>query len=56
MLTAKSPGDGISANHLARLIGRVAPVDVAADALLPAEALNWALAEKLSRDGVGSSA
>jgi sialic acid synthase SpsE len=56
MLTAKSPGDGISANHLAELIGRVAAVDVAADTLLPAEALNWALAEKLSRDGVGSSA
>jgi sialic acid synthase SpsE len=54
MLTAKSPGDGISANHLARLIGRVAAVEVLADTLLPADALNWALAEHTSRDGVGS--
>jgi sialic acid synthase len=52
MLTAKSPGDGISPNHLARLIGRVAAVDIEADALLPIEALDW----EPSRDGVGSSA
>ncbi len=58
MLTAKSPGDGLSANHLARLIGRVAAVEVLPDALLPLDALNWARnqAEKTSRDGVGSSA
>jgi sialic acid synthase len=42
-LTAKGPGNGIPANHLARLIGRVAAVDVAADSLLPAEALDWQL-------------
>ncbi len=30
MLTAKSPGDGIPANHLAELIGRVAAVEVLA--------------------------
>jgi sialic acid synthase len=52
MLTAKSPGDGISPNHLARLFGRVAAVDIEADALLPIEALDW----EPSRDGVGSSA
>jgi sialic acid synthase SpsE len=52
MLTAKSPGDGIPANHLADLIGRVANVDVALDTLLPIEALEW----EPSRDGVGSSA
>jgi sialic acid synthase SpsE len=40
-LVAKSPGDGIPANHLARLIGRVAAIDVPADALLPREALEW---------------
>jgi sialic acid synthase SpsE len=56
MLTAKSPGDGISANHLAELIGRVAAVEVLPDTLLPADALNWTLSEKTSRDGVASSA
>jgi sialic acid synthase len=56
MLTSKSPGDGIAANHLAELIGRVAAVEVLADTLLPADALNWHLAHKPSRDGVGSSA
>src|ERR671938_279320 len=40
-LTAKGPGNGIPANYLARLIGRVAAVDVAADSLLPTEALDW---------------
>ena len=54
MLTAKSPGDGIAANHLERLIGRVAAVEVRADTLLPAEALEWELRVQ-SRDGVGSS-
>jgi sialic acid synthase len=52
MLTAKAPGDGISPNHLTRLIGRVAAVDIEADTLLPVEALDW----EPSRDGVGSSA
>lgn len=42
MLTAKGPGDGIPANQLARIVGRVAAVDVAADTLLPPEALSWA--------------
>jgi sialic acid synthase len=41
MLTVKGPGDGIPANHLARLVGRVAAVDVAEDTLLPPEALEW---------------
>ncbi|HEV7666048.1 MAG TPA: N-acetylneuraminate synthase family protein [Chloroflexota bacterium] len=50
MLTAKSPGDGIAANHLADLVGRVVPVDVAADTLLPTEALHW----ETARDGVGT--
>jgi len=54
MLAAKSPGDGIPANHLERLIGRVAAVEVQADTLLPTEALDWELVQ--SRDGVGSSA
>ena len=41
MLTAKGPGNGIPANHLAHLVGRVAAVDVAADTLLPKDALEW---------------
>jgi sialic acid synthase SpsE len=45
MLTAKSPGDGISPNHLASLIGRVAPVEVPVDTLLPADALSWTMRE-----------
>jgi sialic acid synthase SpsE len=47
MLSAKSPGDGIPANHLLLLVGRVAAVDVPFDTLLPVDALDWA------RDGVG---
>jgi N-acetylneuraminate synthase/sialic acid synthase len=43
MLTAKSPGEGIAANLLQQLIGRVAPVDVPCDNLLPNEALGWEL-------------
>jgi sialic acid synthase len=54
MLTVKGPGDGIPANYLQRLIGRVAPVDVELDTLLPAEALDWE--QHTSRDGVGSRA
>ncbi|MCA1646466.1 MAG: N-acetylneuraminate synthase family protein [Chloroflexi bacterium] len=70
MLTAKSPGDGISANHLPEMIGRIAATDVPADTLLPPDALRWAptrghaesdpeqgsASEKATRDGVGSSA
>jgi sialic acid synthase len=52
MLTAKSPGDGISPNHLTRLVGRIAAIEVAEDTLLPEAALDW----ELTRDGVGSSA
>lgn len=52
MLTAKSPGDGISPNHLSQLVGRIAAVEVAEDTLLPQAALDW----ELTRDGVGSSA
>jgi len=44
MLTAKSPGDGIPANELERLIGRVAAVDVGRDTLVPPSALVWELA------------
>ena len=43
MLLAKSPGDGIPANRLEELIGRVAPIDVPRDTLLPMDALNWRL-------------
>ena len=43
MLIAKSPGDGIPANRIEHLIGRVAAVDVLRDSLLPPEALNWHL-------------
>ena len=50
MLTSKSPGDGISANHLTELIGRVAAVEVLEDTLLPVDALNWTLI----RDGVAA--
>ncbi|HEY0581671.1 MAG TPA: N-acetylneuraminate synthase family protein [Chloroflexota bacterium] len=49
LLTAKSPGDGIAANRLADLLGRVVPVDIAADSLLPLEALDW----QIARDAVG---
>jgi N,N'-diacetyllegionaminate synthase len=56
MLTAKGPGDGIPANQAARLIGRVAAVDVLADTLLPLAALDWEFQDKAVRDGVGSSA
>lgn len=55
MLVAKSPGDGIPANRLEQLVGRVAAVDVLPDTLLPVEAIEWNLASP-SRDGVGSSA
>jgi sialic acid synthase SpsE len=48
-LTAKGPGNGIPANHLARLIGRVAAVDVPADSLLPAEALDWHFIQPVAR-------
>jgi sialic acid synthase SpsE len=54
MLTAKSPGDGIPANHLGELIGRVAAVEVLADTLVPVAALSWEHTQ--ARDGVGSSA
>jgi N-acetylneuraminate synthase len=58
MLTAKSPGDGIAANHLERLVGRVAAIDVIRDTLLPLEALTWQLSSTEAREGVypGSSA
>jgi len=62
MLTAKGPGDGIPANHLAQLVGRVAAVDVLADTLLPTAAVGWDYLdlgpepENAVRDGVGSSA
>ena len=56
MLTVKGPGDGIPANHAARLIGRVAAVEVAADTLLPTAALDWEFQDRVVRDGVGSSA
>jgi sialic acid synthase SpsE len=55
MLTAKSPGDGIPANQLERLIGRVAAIDVIRDTLVPNEALEWQLATQ-ARAGIGSSA
>ncbi|MGI9146242.1 MAG: N-acetylneuraminate synthase family protein [Chloroflexota bacterium] len=56
MLTVKGPGDGIPANHVARLVGRVAAVEVLSDTLLPDAALDWELSAETSRDGVGSSA
>jgi sialic acid synthase len=49
MLVAKGPGDGIPANQLTELIGRVARVDVASDSLLPADALSWQLSRVGSR-------
>jgi sialic acid synthase SpsE len=54
MLTAKSPGDGISANRLEELIGRVAAVDVAADVVLPRDALEWELRTASVTAGVRS--
>jgi len=47
MLTVKSPGDGIAANRLEHLVGRVAPVDVPRDRLLPSDALAWELGAPL---------
>ena len=46
MLVVKGPGSGIPANNLDLLVGRVAGVDVAADTLLPGEALEWLPTEK----------
>ena len=54
MLTVKSPGDGIPANQLEQLIGRVAAVDVAADVVLPREALDWQLRPASVAAGIGS--
>jgi sialic acid synthase SpsE len=51
MLTVKSPGDGIPANRLDELIGRVASVDLETDTLLPGEALRWAVADARERVG-----
>jgi sialic acid synthase len=56
MLTVKGPGDGIPANHVARLIGRVAAIDVLPDTVLPTTALEWQISTESIRDGVGSSA
>jgi sialic acid synthase SpsE len=56
MLAVKSPGDGIPANELGRLLGRIAAVDVEADTVLPREALLWETSGEVSRDGVGSGA
>jgi N,N'-diacetyllegionaminate synthase len=55
MLTAKSPGDGIAANQLEHLIGRVAAVEIARDTLLPRDALTWELAIIETREGARSS-
>ncbi len=44
MVTVKGPGNGIPANSLAAIVGRVAGAPVAADTLLPTEALSWELA------------
>ena len=41
MLTAKSPGSGISPLDLPRVLGRRARVDLEADVALPKEALSW---------------
>jgi sialic acid synthase len=54
MLTVKSPGDGIPANQLEQLIGRVAAVDVAADVVLPREALDWQPRTASVAAGIGS--
>jgi sialic acid synthase SpsE len=40
-LTVKGPGTGISPRFLGRLIGRTVPGAIAADTLLPPEALEW---------------
>ena len=51
MLTAKGPGDGIPANHLASLVGRIAAVAVAADTVLPKTALEWTPAAAYDANG-----
>jgi sialic acid synthase SpsE len=51
MLTVKSPGDGIAANRLDELIGRVAAIDLEADTLLPTDALRWVVADARERVG-----
>lgn len=40
-LTVKGPGTGVSPRFLGRLIGRTVPDAIAADTLLPPEALEW---------------
>jgi sialic acid synthase SpsE len=44
MLTVKSPGDGVAANRLELLVGRVARRAVPRDTLLPLDALEWDMA------------
>jgi sialic acid synthase SpsE len=41
MLVFKGPGNGIPANQAHRLVGRVSPVDLSEDTLIPREALDW---------------
>jgi sialic acid synthase SpsE len=55
MLGAKSPGDGIPANRLEELLGRVCSIDIAADTLLPREALGWTTANHHVSAGSGAS-
>jgi sialic acid synthase SpsE len=40
-LTVKGPGNGISPRHIETLVGVVARQDIAADTLMPVEALGW---------------
>jgi N-acetylneuraminate synthase/sialic acid synthase len=49
MLMAKSPGDGIAANRIEALVGRIAGCDVPLDTLVPIEALAWPVAAEASQ-------
>ncbi|MBI4495229.1 MAG: N-acetylneuraminate synthase family protein [Chloroflexi bacterium] len=41
MLALKGPGNGIPANRLRHVVGRIAPIDVPEDTLIPKDALDW---------------
>ncbi len=42
MLTMKGPGTGLTARHLPAIIGKTAATDIAADTIVPKDALEWA--------------
>lgn len=41
MLTVKGPGSGLKPKYIVELCGRISPVDIKEDTLIPHEALSW---------------